>query len=203
MFILFNMVDAELYAYSTEKQETVRKKYNIAEDAFVIGHAGRFAPVKNHAFLLEVFAKFHETHPNAILMLVGSGPLKEEIEVLVTEKHLDNAVVLTGQQTDMQAYLSAMDVFVLPSLFEGLPMVALEAQANGLQCILADNITPEAALSEKVQFCSIAGAEFWQNALQQVEKTTPYNRGLSNELYNKMNLTTQSTMLEQYYIQVM
>ncbi|MBO5430065.1 MAG: glycosyltransferase, partial [Peptococcaceae bacterium] len=95
--------------------------------------------------------------------------------------------------------LSAMDVFVLPSLFEGLPMVAIEAQANGLKCILADTITKETALSDAVAFCALDDTVQWIDALYKVKTNDLPSRALAEELYNKMSLTELAKELEQYY----
>jgi len=199
VYIMQNMVDADQYVYDAEKRNEIRKQYHLSEEQFVIGHVGRFEAQKNHKFLIELFAEFYRENPDSRLLLVGSGVLETEIRTLVKEKHLEQAVIFAGQQADMQGYLSAMDVFVLPSLFEGLPMVALEAQANGLQCILADTITVETSLSDAAQYCSLNNIEQWKVALQNIKQNDRCTRDLTDALYNKMNFTELAKQLAQYY----
>ena len=199
VYIMLNMVDANKYLYSAEKRNMVRTEYNISDDVFAVGHVGRLETQKNHKFLLEMFAVFHKNNPDSKLLLVGSGGLESEIRTLAKNLQIEQAVIFAGQQTDMQAYLSAMDVFVLPSLFEGLPMVAVEAQANGLKCILADTITKETALSDAVTFCTLDDIMQWMDALQKVKINDLPRQALTDALCNKMNLTVLAEQLEQYY----
>lgn len=199
VYIMQNMVDADRYAYDAEKRNGIRAKYHVPDDIFLIGHVGRFEAQKNHVYLLKLFQLFHIANPDSKLLLVGSGGLEAEIRILAKELQIEHAVIFAGQQTDMQAYLSAMDVFVLPSLFEGLPMVAIEAQANGLKCILADTITVETALSDAVAFCALDDTVQWIDALYKVKTNDLPSRALTEELYNKMSLTELAKELEQYY----
>lgn len=199
IYIMRNMVDAEQYAYDVTKREEIRQQYEIPGNTFVVGHIGRLETQKNHKFLIMLFAQFYCNNPNSRLLLVGSGTLKQEIQAFVKELQIEQAVIFAGQQTDMQAYLSAMDVFVLPSLFEGLPMVALEAQANGLQCILADTITQETAMTDQVEFCDLEDLGMWNVALQKIESTVGCQRMVRKKEGQNMNLTEQAKQLERYY----
>ena len=133
------------------------------------------------------------------MLLVGSGSLEKEIKVFVGEKKLEQSVIFAGQQANIAGYLSAMDVFLLPSLFEGLPMVALEAQANGLPCILATTITKETAITEKVQFCSLDEMESWLAIIQKINIQKGLERNLTEQDYEKMNLEQLAKNLERYY----
>jgi glycosyltransferase involved in cell wall biosynthesis len=123
---------------------TVRAELGIPTNAFVIGHVGRFAEQKNHAFLVEVFAEFARQDSQAYLLMVGDGPLRPFIERAVSQAGLDSQVIFAGVRSDVpRLMLGAMDVFALPSLYEGLPIVGLEAQAAGLPTVLSDTITDE------------------------------------------------------------
>lgn len=198
VYILHNMIDCAAYAYQTEQRVLLRKRFHMQEQ-FVIGHVGRFEKQKNHKFLIEVFAAFVQEYPDSRLLLVGSGNLESATRKLVQEKHLENAVIFAGMQKDIVAYLSAMDVFVLPSIFEGLPMVALEAQANGLPCILSDTITKETALSEQVQFCALNNIAAWKDALVKIKKKRCGERQLTAEIQKKMDLANAADQLAHYY----
>lgn len=199
VYIMQNIVNMKQYAYDASKRDEIRQHYMIPNSAFVIGHAGRLEVQKNHKFLIQIFAQFYSENPNSRLLLVGSGTLEQEVRAFVKEKQMEQAVIFAGQQTDMQAYLSAMDVFVLPSLFEGLPMVALEAQANGLYCILSDTITKETAITDNVRFCTLHSVDQWIATLREVVQIDIHSREQTTNLYRKMCLTEQAKTLEQYY----
>lgn len=125
-----------------------RLSIGISQDAYVVGHVGRFAEVKNHAFLLQVFEKILEKKPNAHLLLVGGGKLQESIEQIITQHKLDNNVTILSRRTDIAELLHVMDVMVFPSLYEGLSVALVEAQASGLRCVVSDSINPANYLSE-------------------------------------------------------
>lgn len=202
VYILRNLVDCRQYAYDAEQRKKLRCALGL-QDSFVIGHVGRFQKQKNHRFLIELFAVFYQEHPDSRLLLVGDGPLESEIQNMVQEKQLESVVFFVGAQKDIVSYLSVMDVFLLPSLFEGLPMVALEAQANGLECILADTITEEVALSEKVQFCSLKDKKGWLNWLRKKKMNFGYDRQLSETVKETMDLSSETRKLERYYMQML
>lgn len=199
VYIMRNMVDTRQYAYDKTKRFEIRRRLNIADESFVIGHVGRFEPQKNHRFLIELFERFHQTTSDSKLLLVGSGTLEQEIKDLVLEKKLEQAVIFAGQQTNIADYLSAMDVFVLPSLFEGLPMVALEAQANGLPCVLTDTITKETAVTSNIWFYSLNNRNAWLNKLWIIKNQKSWQRTLAEQNSQKMNLAVLVGKLEQYY----
>ena len=122
----------------------VRAELGISQDAFVIGHVGRFEPQKNHQFLIEIAAKIAQQNPKMRLLLIGYGSLRDDIEDRVAQLNLTDKVIFAGVRSDIpRLMLGAMDVFLLPSLFEGLPLVLIEAQAAGLPCIFSDVISEE------------------------------------------------------------
>lgn len=159
---IHNAVDLDVYRYSEENRIHVRNEFNIAESQLVVGHIGRFNQQKNHKFLIEVFAELLKKVPNAVLMLVGKGEKRAEIEQQITELGIEKSVIFTGVRSDVPALLSAMDVFVFPSFYEGMPNTVIEAQATGLPCVIADTITEEAGVTDCVHFKSLAdSAEEW------------------------------------------
>lgn len=135
--VLKNSIEAKKYLFSHETREEYRKRLQI-EDAFVIGHIGRFSMPKNHHFLLDIFLEIKKKRPNSKLILVGDGELKEEIIHKAKSLKLDADIIFTGRRTDIGALLSAMDIFVLPSLFEGMPVVCVECCANELPIIISE-----------------------------------------------------------------
>ena len=140
-----NARDTSVFAYNAGKRREMRKKLGL-EGMFVTGHAGRFEKQKNHAFLVNVFCEINKRCPESRLLLMGDGPLKEETEKLTAEKGLSGKVIFTGNVPDPQNYYQAMDLFVLPSLSEGLPLTMAEAQISGLPCLMAAHLPREADL---------------------------------------------------------
>ncbi|MEC5424023.1 glycosyltransferase family 1 protein [Virgibacillus sp. C22-A2] len=142
-FILKNGVETDKFQYSLKIREAIRSELNIKNDTLVVGHVGRFSPQKNHMLLLDIFAGVVKQEPNSILLLVGDGPLKLKLEERVKELKLDKKVRFLGIREDIHLILQAFDMFVFPSLHEGLPVTLIEAQAAGLPCFIADTITKE------------------------------------------------------------
>lgn len=140
--VLKNAIAYEDYLYNPAVRERIRMDMQIG-DKLVVGNVGRFSQQKNQIFLIEIFAKIKELHPNSVLWLVGDGELRGEIEEKIKRFNLENDVKLFGMVNNAKELYQAMDVMVMPSLFEGLPMVGVEAQASGLPCVFADTITRE------------------------------------------------------------
>lgn len=158
--VIKNAIDVSRYKFNAEKRNKLREELNC-QNNFVVGHVGGFNYQKNHIFLLEVFAKLVKKLPNAKLVLVGDGHLRDQINNKIVELGLRNHVILLGYQSHVNDLLNAFDIFVLPSLFEGLPVSAIEAQANGLRCYLSDTISKEVAVTNKIKFISIKNEDEW------------------------------------------
>lgn len=163
---LKNALDLNAYAYSIEKRSAIRKELGIKNDAFVVGHVGRFAKQKNHVFLINAFYELVKINPDARLILVGKGELENEIRAKVEEIGLADVVSFTGVRSDIPALLSAFDVFALPSLYEGMPNVVIEAQAAGLPCLISDSVTKQANVTGLVEYLPIGDTTAWSNALK-------------------------------------
>lgn len=148
--IIHNAIDVEKFKFDPEARKKLRKEIGIADDDFVVGHIGRFVEQKNHRFLIDVFAEVKKKKKNAKLVLIGQGPLREEIEQKVKDLGLEKDVFFLGQRSDTNKLYSVFDVFCLPSLYEGLPVVGVEAQANGVPCVFSDRITKETIYNNAV-----------------------------------------------------
>lgn len=160
--ILHNALDLDVYKFDEQKRKNIRDEFSIGDHVKVIGHIGRFSEQKNHSFLLDVFDQIQHKNPNSILMLVGKGELEKQIKTKITALKLDNSVIFTGVRSDVSALLSAMDVFVFPSLYEGMPNTVIEAQATGLPCVISDTITKEADITGRVKYISLKNSiEDW------------------------------------------
>lgn len=148
--VLKNAIDIEDFRFSASERNAIRRELNIPADAFVIGHVGRFVEQKNHQFLVEIFAQVKKSLPAAILLLVGGGELRHQIEAEIIKYGLEESVVFAGVRSDVQRLYHAMDVFVFPSLYEGLGIVVIEAQAAGLPCCISSSVPKEAILTTKL-----------------------------------------------------
>lgn len=145
-----NFIDAKKFRFDNNARMATRRKLGIADDELLIGHIGRFDLQKNHRRLIEIFNVEHQNNPKTKLCLVGVGKLKNDVESQVERLNLTANVLFLGQRTDTPELYSAMDVFMLPSLYEGLGIVAIEAQANGLPCIISDTVASQAILTKDV-----------------------------------------------------
>lgn len=150
-----NGIDANKYVFDHEIRDKIRNEFGINHDTVVLGHVGRFMFVKNHLFLLDIFDHYHKINPNSKLLLIGTGELFEQVKSKVEELKLKDSVIFTGVRGDVNELMMAMDVFVMPSLFEGLPMVLVEAQATGLLCICSDTISTDASLTGDIKWMSL------------------------------------------------
>ena len=133
--IINNAINISEYEYNSEIRTKKRKELGINKNDFVIGHVGRFKPQKNHIFLVELIKKINKENNNIKLLLIGEGPLKSDIKKMIIENRLEDTVLLLGERNDTNELYQAMDLFVLPSIYEGLPIVGIEAQASMLPCI--------------------------------------------------------------------
>lgn len=162
VYLLNNAIDLDKFKYDKKIRDKKRKELGIKEDTIVIGHIGRFVVQKNHTFLIDIFNQFHKKEKNSILLLAGQGPLQEEIKNKVRELGLDDSVRFLGQRNDANELYQAFDVFLLPSLYEGLPVVGVEAQASGLLCFFSDDMTKETKVLDSTVFMSLSNtAEEW------------------------------------------
>lgn len=174
--ILNNAIHPESFRYDPDKRIFYRKKFGI-DNEFVIGHSGRFHQQKNHDFLIDVFAEYQKRDRRAKLLLLSNGPKLEEIRSKVKRLALEDSVIFAGRRSDANEIYSAMDLFLLPSLWEGLPLVMLEAQANGLPLLVSDVITKEAKCTRRTFYFGLEkGAAAWADRILEIRKQD-YNRG--------------------------
>lgn len=166
VYLLNNAIDLNKFKYDEEIRIRKRKELNIPEDTLVIGHVGRFVEQKNHRFLIDIFNEVHKEKSNSLLLLAGQGPLMNEMKEKVSELNLTENVEFLGQKNDINELYQALDVFCLPSLYEGLPVVGVEAQATGLLCILSDEMTKETKVLDTTEFLSLdQSAKEWADII--------------------------------------
>lgn len=174
--ILKNAIDARHYIFNYETYCAVRGHLAVGSDEILIGHVGRFSPPKNHDFLIDVFAECVKMNQKAKLILVGDGNLRPGVEEKVKTLGLEENVIFTGECGDVARLMQAMDVFVFPSIYEGLPLTIVEAQAAGLPCLISDAVPIECKLTDLVEQVSLtAGPREWAKMILNVSDTVRQN----------------------------
>lgn len=164
--ILKNGIDLDLFKYNNGGRKKIRDEFDISDDTILLGHIGRFSKQKNHSFLISIFAEYYKRNPKSKLILVGDGELKDNVYSMVNDLGLDSKVIFAGIRSDIPDFLSALDVFVFPSLYEGMPNTVIEAQATGLCCLISDTITSEANITGRVTYLPIdKGTTLWVKCL--------------------------------------
>ena len=157
-----NAIDASGFSFCARTRARKRSELGIGEREFVIGHVGRFGHMKNHAFLLDVFAQIQKKIPASRLLLVGEGGLMESVREKAASLGLSGRVIFAGNQAQVADYYMAMDFFVFPSIFEGLPGSVIEAQAAGLRCLVSDSVTDEVLITPLAEALPLSqGAAAW------------------------------------------
>ena len=174
---MVNGIDLEHYKYNPEIRKQIRLQYDL-QDEFVIGHVGRFGIEKNHKKLLNVFAACKKVQPKVKLILCGDGEERKNIEDEIKRLNIEIDVLLLGVVYNVNEILQAMDIFVMPSLFEGLPFSLLEAQATGLQCIVSDTVSLESDITGWNQFLPLnLDNELWADAILNLERVNDREKG--------------------------
>lgn len=150
--VINNGIDVEKFRFSRKIRESKRKELGISSDTLVLIHVGRFCDVKNHKYLVHLFANLQKTISNSKLILVGRGELQNEIQCLTKNLGIEKDVIFAGLQEDVSPWLQASDVFVMPSLYEGLPVAIVEAQASGISVLCSDNVSKESKINPNCKF---------------------------------------------------
>ena len=174
-----NAIDTESYRFNIENRGKTRVSLEIDDNTLVVGHVGRFEHQKNHSFVLCIFQQLLRQHPNSLLLLIGSGGDKENaIKDLSTKMHLTDSVRFLGSRSDMPQLYSAMDVFLLPSIMEGLPLAFVEAQCSGLPCVVSNGVPKEACMTDLVTYLSLEDRpEQWSEAIIR-QSTISFDRSI-------------------------
>ena len=204
-----NAIDTSIYRYDEAVRAQVRAEFGTpGEGTFVLGHVGRFFPQKNHTFLIDIFAAVHRAQPDSELWLVGGGELNDELKNQIRAKAdelgLHDAVKFLGVRADVHRIMQGMDAFVLPSLFEGLPVTMVEAQAAGLPCTISDRVPEQCDITGNVQVVALdATPEEWaQRILDQAAQPAVTDRAQGPELVTKagFDITANAAWLQRFYL---
>lgn len=200
VMLINNAIDVEKFLYNNEVCNKVRKELKLG-NKLVITHVGRFVEVKNHTLLIDIFKEIHKINSQSILLLAGDGPLLENIKEKVNKLNLSDSVKFLGVRNDINEILQGTDIFLLPSLYEGLPVVGVEAQASGALCILSKNITKEIKIIETTKFIDISDsskeiAEFVLNEYKNFKRINT-----KKEIINaNFEIKTEANKLQDEYI---
>lgn len=196
-----NAIEADKFLYNKDLRNKKRIELGI-KDEFVLGHVGRLSYQKNHKLLIEIFNEFLKKESNSLLLLVGVGEKEQEIKKLVQELRIESKVVFLGNRTDVNELYQAMDVFVMPSFFEGVPVVGIEAQFSDLPCIFSDRVPEEVRVSAKTKFIALdATLEEWTSSIEKTKgiDRTSKAKDLQN---NQYDINVAHTVLENYYFDI-
>lgn len=200
--ILNNAIDLPKFAFCDDLRKKYRDEFHVGDD-FLIGHIGHFTEPKNHFFLIDVFAAFHKLAPNSKLLLISDGPRFQQVQEKVAQLGLQDAVIFAGRRSDVAGIYSAMDLFMLPSYWEGLPLVMVEAQMNGLPLLVSDAVTKAAKCTERVWYKSLAdGAQSWAETLlklknQRIDRQKDFRSIIAEKGFD---IQTEAEKLRQLYL---
>lgn len=198
--IINNAIDVAAYTYDPTKRQEMRRRLGL-ENEFTIGHVGRFNQPKNHPFLLDIFAALLKKESNAVLLLVGGGEGMSKMQEKVQELGIAEHVRFLGVRSDVADLMQAMDMFVLPSLYEGLPVTMVEAQAAGLPCIISNKVPPECILTEGlVDVMPLsASPETWAEKIL-AKRAIPRTDRRAEIAAHGFDITTEAVKLQEFYL---
>lgn len=197
--ILNNAVEIDKYRYNKSVRDEIRKKYGI-EDKICIGHVGRFIEQKNHFFLLDIYKELLLTNSNMVLLCVGEGVLESAVKEKAKKENLQDAIIFMGSCNNVNELYQAMDMLLFPSLYEGLPLVLVEAQTAGLECFVSDMVTKEIQLSEKVHYLSLGkSAVEWAEYIQNHISSTGRNDVVKVIVEKGYSIEKEVKVLDQFY----
>jgi glycosyltransferase involved in cell wall biosynthesis len=202
--VIHNAIKVSDFVYNEEIRRKIRKKFNILEEKFIVGHVGRFSYQKNHKYLIKIFYEINKLMPNAELLLVGDAvndkkylnDAKETVKILKLEKK----VKFLGMRNDVAELMQAMDCFVMPSRFEGLPVVGIEAQTAGLPCFFSDTITEELYITDLANYISLKESPIvWAKKI--IESKNKLRKNMLNEIRAKgYDINVEIKKLENFYL---
>ena len=195
-YLWHNAINTEKFQFSAKKRKEYRENLGIMEHTVVIGHVGRMIAAKNHSFLLEIFREYRLLNPDSKLLLLGDGPLRENVARKAVELEVAADTIFTGSVENTADYLSAMDVFCFPSVYEGLPVSLIEAQANERICLCSDVISHEVRIADDLKFLSLSqSAKKWAEEITRMLAADVEAKGI----YNTYDVNVVSEEIRKFY----
>lgn len=199
--IIRNGIDIDRFAYNEENRNKIRRELNIPDDAFVLGHTGHLTYVKNQKFAIDILSEIHKSGKKAYLVLVGEGDAESELKQLAAQKSICDYVVFTGGRKDVPDILCAFDLFIFPSIYEGLGISVLEAQANGLVCVCSEAVPVDSFPKDSICQLSLdLGPQEWSKTILDIDCS---RLDLSSELIKLgFDSKSQAKELQEFYLSV-
>ena len=197
--IINNAIELDKYSPNAETRKIQRNKLGINEETTVLGHVGRFTYQKNHERIIDIFGKFNKINPDSVLLLVGGGEKYQEITRIVSEKKLKDKVIFTGIIDDVYNVIQVMDLFLLPSFYEGLCLAAVEIQAGGIPCLFSDRVAYETKINQNVEFFSLNESNDVINT--KIKKLLAMDRQIDKESFAQrgFDIRVEASKLDQFY----
>lgn len=200
--VIPNAVDVEKFKFDSSTRRAIRQAWGVSDNCCVVGNLGRLESTKNQSFLIDAFALLHAAHTDSLLIIAGSGSLRESLELKVDSLGLGDCVRFLGQTEEVGRLYQGMDVFALPSLYEGFGMALLEAQLSGVPCVASNRVSSEVVLSDNCRLVSLeAGADIWATAIW-----TQFVKGSSRvgaeDVFNRFDVENAAKELTEYYLQL-
>lgn len=200
--VLKNGVDLQRFSFNSAARSAIRSELHISDDMLLLGHVGRFMPQKNHAFLLEIFAGVAKRRTDARLLLIGDGALRKEIEEKARVLGVADRIFFVGNVQNVNDYLHAMDMFIMPSLFEGLPVTGIEVQAAGLPCIFSETITQELGITTLAEYLPIdQGVDVWVERICRQNCKEPRRIMDAEVIEAGYSIDNTATQLRKFYLE--
>lgn len=197
--VLNNGIEAKEYVYDKKIDKKYRKQFNL-ENSFIVGHVGRFTAQKNHKYLIDVFKQIKEQEENSKLVLIGRGELEQEVSEYINQKGLKEDVLLLGVRSDINKLLMMFDAFVFPSIFEGLGIALIEAEAAGLKCFVSENIQKEAVISNDVYRLQLSDSpKTWADTILREAKNYKKQNNLKLVEKNNYDIKKITKQIEKFY----
>ncbi len=200
-YFIPNAIDVNKFTYNAVVRDRIRNMFSI-QDKIVIGHVGRFSPPKNHKFLLQIFAEASKMNPKLFLVLLGDGELRKDVERQAKALNIQHKIKFIGDVSNVNEWYQAFDLFLLPSLWEGLPVVGVEAQCADLPCIFSSAVTQEIALTPNVSFIDLSqSAKKWAECINSILQHSPQRKNLSGLITDKCyNIEIEAAKLQKIYL---
>lgn len=195
--VIPNAIELRDFRFSERTRQEVRSELGLASDTLLIGHVGRFVPQKNQLFLVNVLAQVLEQAPKTMLAFVGDGPEKESVIEYVKKLGIQDRVLFLGQRSDVNRLYQAFDVFCLPSIYEGLPLVGIEAQRSGLPCFFSNAVSREVDITGSVEFLPVNSTDDWVESLRECNVTKRLT--FSDQVFDSYDIDKQGETLTDLY----
>lgn len=200
-FIIFNNgIDIDKFKFNLRNRNEIRKKLKINDDKFVIGLVAKLDQQKNPLFLLKIFKEYKKIDNNSVLVIVGEGNLRNEVEKYIRDNNLERDVLLTGKRYDANKFYSTFDILVMPSLYEGLSITMIEAQVNGLKCYTSNNVDKNTDITKNVDFLSLEkDAKFWADYIY--NNNNNRDRDVLDKIPNEFNAKKSYEEVYKFYME--